>query len=295
MELIDSIIRPIVEWGIREELQHGDHSAQLLDGHLDQATTQIYVKERGVICGTPVAKMTFEMLDPDCKVKTNISEGDYCGPGDVIMEITGKAWIFSGGERLALDYLQHMSGIATNTNRYVKLVEPYGTRIADALKGIPPIRVLQKYAVRMGGGIPHMYSRHNAIVIKDNHIKMAGSITACVNQLRARGQHGLKIEVECESLEDVHEALAVLPDSIMFDNMELDMLTEAVKIVGDKAWTVGTGGVNEDTVVPIAKTGVKQIAIGGLVHSVKVVDISMDIGDIKPSAQREIKQAKSLS
>ncbi len=185
MELIDSIIRPIVEWGIREELQHGDHSAQLLDGHMDQATTQIYVKERGVICGVPVAKMTFEILDPDCQVKTNISEGDYCGPGDVIMEITGKAWIFSGGERLALDYLQHMSGIATNTNRYVKLVEPYGTRIADALKGIPPIRVLQKYAVRMGGGIPHMYSRHNAIVIKDNHIKMAGSITACVNVARA--------------------------------------------------------------------------------------------------------------
>ncbi|HJO73027.1 MAG TPA: carboxylating nicotinate-nucleotide diphosphorylase, partial [Rhodospirillales bacterium] len=284
---------PIVEWGIREELQHGDHSAQLLDGHMDQATTQIYVKERGVICGVPVAKMTFEILDPDCQVKTNISEGDYCGPGDVIMEITGKAWIFSGGERLALDYLQHMSGIATNTNRYVKLVEPYGTRIADALKGIPPIRVLQKYAVRMGGGIPHMYSRHNAIVIKDNHIKMAGSITACVNQLRARGQHGLKIEVECESIEDVHEALAVLPDSIMFDNMELNMLTEAVKIVGDKVWTVGTGGVNEDTVVPIAKTGVKQIAIGGLVHSVKVIDISMDIGEMKDSAKRDIRLARA--
>jgi nicotinate-nucleotide pyrophosphorylase (carboxylating) len=111
--------------------------------------------------------------------------------------------------------------------------------------------------------------------------------------LRARGQHGLKIEVECEPIEDVHEALAVLPDSIMFDNMELNMLTEAVKIVGDKVWTVGTGGVNEDTVVPIAKTGVKQIAIGGLVHSVKVIDISMDIGEMKDSAKRDIRLARA--
>jgi nicotinate-nucleotide pyrophosphorylase (carboxylating) len=295
MDLIPVVIRPIVEWGINEELKHGDHTAQLLDGHREQACAQIYAKEDGIFCGAPVAEMTFKLLDPNCDVKINVKEGEPCRPGDILMEVTGKAWIFSAAERLSLDYLQHMSGIATKTNKFVNLVRPYGTRIADALKGIPPIRVLQKYAVRMGGGIPHMYSRHNAVVAKDNHIKMAGSITACVQQLRARGQHGLKIEIECESLDDVREALTVLPESIMFDNMEIPELSEAVAMVGDRAWTVATGGITEETVVANAKTGVKQIAIGGLVHSVRVLDISIDIGEMKASARRDVARAREIA
>lgn len=292
MDLIPSIVKPIIEWGIREELLHGDHTAQLLDGHKKMMTAQIYMKKAGVICGLPVADMTFKMLAPECKVHMKAEDGDECQPGDVVMVVHGPAWIFSAGERLALDYLQHLSGIASQARRYVNLVAPYGTRIADARKGIPPIRVLQKYAVRKGGAFPHMYSLHNALLLKDNHLKIAGGITKAVTQLRARAQHSLKIEVECETIEDTKEALAVKAESIMFDNMELGTLAKAVKLVGDKAWTVATGGVNEETVVPIARTGVKQIAIGGIVHSAKVIDISMDIDKMKPSAIRDITREK---
>lgn len=251
------------------------------------------MKKPGVLCGLPVADLTFKMLDPGTQVTCKAEDGQDCAAGQVIMSIKGPAWVFSAGERLALDYLQHMSGIATLARRYVKLVEPYGTRISDARKGIPPIRVLQKYAVRKGGAFPHMYSLHNAILVKDNHIKMAGGITSAVKQLRARGQHTLKIECECETLDDVKEALACGVECLMFDNMELDTLAKAVKLVGDKGWTVATGGVNEDTVVPIAKTGVRQIAIGGIVHSAKVIDISIDIGEMKASARRDIARERA--
>jgi nicotinate-nucleotide pyrophosphorylase (carboxylating) len=293
MDLIPSIIRPIVEWGIREELLHGDHTTQLLDGHKDILTAKIYVKKPGILCGVPVAKMTFELLAPESQIEILKQDGERCEPGDVVMSVKGPAWIFASGERLALDYLQHMSGIATLARMYVDLVKPYGTRISDARKGIPPIRVLQKYAVRKGGAIPHMYSLHNAILLKDNHIKMAGGITKAVTQLRERGQHTLKIECECETLEETREALASGVECIMFDNMDIDVLAEAVRIVGDKAWTVGTGGIDETTVVSVAKTGVKQIAIGGIVHSAKVLDISIDIGDLKASARRDIARAKT--
>ena len=292
MDLIPSVIRPIIEWGIREELMHGDQTAQLLDGHKKTMTGQIYMKKSGVLCGLPVADMTFKMLAPEMEVQFKAEDGDECQAGKVVMVVTGPAWVFSAGERLVLDYLQHLSGIATQARKYVNLVKPYGTRISDARKGIPPIRVLQKYAVRRGGAIPHMYSLHNAILLKDNHIKMAGSITNAVTQLKARRQHTLMIECECETIEETKEALACGVESIMFDNMELDVLAQAVQIVGDRAWTVGTGGVNEDTVVPIAKTGVKQIAIGGIVHSAKVIDISIDIGDMKASAKRDIAKAR---
>ena len=293
MELIDSIVRPIVDWGIREELMHGDHTGQRLwePGHM--ATAQVYMKTPGVICGIPVAELTWKVLDPECEIETLAEDGEEGEPGTVIMRVTAKSWVFSAGERLALDYLQHLSGIATQARRYVKLVEPYGTRIADARKGIPVIRYLQKYAVEKGGAHSHMYSLHNSILLKDNHIKMAGGIRKAVEKLRPQLQHTFKIEVECETLDDVQEALDCGCECIMFDNMDLKTLKKAVALVGDKAFTVATGAVNEDTVVDIAKTGVNQIAIGGIVHSVKVVDISIDIGELKDSAKRDIRLARA--
>lgn len=295
MELIPAIVRPIIEWGIREELLHGDHTGQFLAEPDQIMTAQVYMKKPGVICGIPVADMTFKMLDPDCEVEHKAKDGEWGEPGRVLLVVTGKAWIFSAGERLALDYLQHLSGISTRARRYVDLVKPYGCRITDARKGIPPIRVLQKYAVRTGGAHAHMYSLHNALLIKDNHIKMCGGLAKAVKKLRARVQHSFKIEVECESLDDVREALDAGAECIMFDNMDLDTLRKAVKIVGTKAFKEATGGVTLDTVVPIAATGVDQIAIGGIVHSGDVIDISIDIGQKKPSALRDIKLARKAT
>lgn len=293
MELIPAIVRPIIEWGIREELLHGDHTGQFLAEPDQMARAQIYMKKPGVVCGLPVAEQTFRMLDPDCRIEMKAKDGDDGEPGKVLMVVTGKAWIFSAGERLALDYLQHLSGIATKARRFAKLAEPYGVRITDARKGIPPIRVLQKYAVRTGGAFAHMYSLHNALLIKDNHIKMAGGLYKAVTKLRSKVQHSFKIEVECESLEDVREALRAGAECIMLDNMPLDMMRDAVKIIGDKAFKEATGGVDEDMIVPICQTGVDQIAIGGIVHSVTVVDISIDIGTMKASAKRDIAKEKA--
>lgn len=295
MKLIESIYRPIVEWGIREELLHGDHTGQNLWEPGDTATAQVYAKQRGIVAGLPVAKMTWELLDEHCEVESLVSDGHRCEPGDVLMRVTGESWIFGAGERLALDYLQHLSGIATRANRYVELVKPYNCVITDARKGIPVIRYLQKYAVAVGGARSHMYSLHNAILLKDNHIKMAGGITAAVQKLRPRIQHTLKIEVECETLDEVQEALDCGCECIMFDNMDLDVLRQAVALVDGRAYTVATGGVTEATVIDIAKTGVGHIAIGGIVHSGNVLDISIDIGGLKDSAKRDITRAQAGS
>ena len=293
MKLIDSIYKPIVEWGIREELLHGDHTGQNLWQPGEQASAQIYAKQRGTIAGLPVAEMTWSLLDAKAVIETFIDDGEEVEPGTVLMKVTGEAWIFGAGERLALDYLQHMSGIATRARKYVRMVEPYGVGITDARKGIPVIRYLQKYAVAMGGAKSHMYSLHNAILIKDNHIKMAGGITQAVQRLRRNAQHTLKLEVECETVEQVAEALACGCECIMFDNMDLHVLQDAVKLVAGRAYTVATGGVTEQTVVDIAKTGVNHIAIGGIVHSGDVLDISIDIGGLKDSAIRDIQRAKA--
>ena len=150
MKLIDSIYKPVVEWGIREELLHGDHTGQNLWEPGEVATAQIYAKRRGTIAGLPVAEMTWRLLDSRCEIEQFRDDGDEVEPGAVLMKVTGEAWIFGAGERLALDYLQHLSGIATRARKYVRMVEPYGVGITDARKGIPVIRYLQKYAVAMG-------------------------------------------------------------------------------------------------------------------------------------------------
>jgi nicotinate-nucleotide pyrophosphorylase (carboxylating) len=181
-----------------------------------------------------------------------------------------------------------MSGIATKTRRYAKLVEPYGVRITDTRKGVPGMRMLQKYAVRVGGAHNHLFGLHNAILVKDNHIKVAGGITEAVRILRERAQHTFKIELECETLEQVEEALAVGVEVIMFDNMDMDTMREGIALVGDRAMTEASGGINEETIVAVAQLGPDVISIGDLTHSVSAVDVSLDVGDIKPSAQRDI-------
>lgn len=291
-DLIPSIIRPIVEWGIREELIHGDQTGHYLADRGQVATAKVYMKQAGVVCGLPVAEMYWKTLDPECEIEMLARDGEEGAPGKVLMSITARASVLSAGERLSLDYLQHLSGIATKTRRFVKLVEPYGVTIADARKGIPPIRVLQKYAVRQGGGRSAWYSLSNAILVKDNHIKMAGGIRAAVEKLRARAPHTLQIEVEVETLDQVKEALDLGVPAMVLDNMELDTLRKAVEIIGDKAFKDASGGVTEKTVVPIAQTGVDQIAIGGLTNSVEVVDISIDVGEMKASTKRTIDLAR---
>jgi nicotinate-nucleotide pyrophosphorylase (carboxylating) len=292
MQLTSFMVRPFVEQGLREELGPGDTTGGFLARPEDRSPALIYAKRPGVACGLLLAEETVRMAEPTATVTYEAHDGDEIEPGDVLLRIEAQALTLFTVERAALDWIQQLSGIATKTRRYAKLVEPYGTRITDTRKGWPGIRMLQKYAVRVGGAHNHLFGLHNAVLVKDNHIKVAGGIRNAVTTLRARAQHTFKIEVECESLEQVEEALALGVEVIMFDNMTLDAMREAQELVGGRAMTEASGGITEDTIVDVAKTGVDVISIGDLTHSVAAVDVSLDVSEMKPSAHRLIAEAK---
>jgi nicotinate-nucleotide pyrophosphorylase (carboxylating) len=294
MRLNRFMIRPLVEAGLREELNAGDTTGGFLVWDEDPVLTgQIYAKGNGVACGLMFAEETIKLVEPEATVEYGVEEGKLMAPGTVLLKIRAKASTFFMIERAALDWVQQLSGIATKTRRYVDMVKHTKVRVTDTRKGWPGLRMVQKYAVRVGGAHNHIFNLSNCILVKDNHIKLAGSITKAIETLRARAQHTFKIEVECETMEMVQEALDCGVEVIMFDNMDLDEMRAAMKLVNGRAMTEASGGVNETTIVPIAETGVDVISVGDLTHTVKAVDISLDVKDIKPSALRTIGRLKS--
>ena len=290
MHLNPFIIRPIVEAALREEIGPGDTTGGFLVDPGDTATCQVYVKERAVIAGLPVAEQVFKVLDPGCTVIHEAQDGDEVSNGTVLMRITAPCWVLFASERVALDYIQYLSGIATKTRRYLKLVEPYAVRLTDTRKGVPGCRVLQKYAVRVGGAHNHLFGLHNCILVKDNHIKAAGSVTRAVEILKSRAQHTFKIEIECESLPMIKDALAAGADIIMLDNMTVDEMREAVALIGHRVPVEASGGIRESNIAEIAGLGVDVISVGDLTRNVQTVDVSLDVGEIKPSALRQIRE-----
>lgn len=294
MRLNRFMIRPLVEAGLREELNAGDTTGGFLVWEHDPLLTgQIYAKGSGIVCGLMFAEETVKLVEPEAQVEYGVQEGAPIAPGTVLLKIRAKASTFFMIERAALDWVQQLSGIATKTRRYTDLVKHTKVRLTDTRKGWPGLRMVQKYAVRVGGAHNHIFNLTNCVLVKDNHIKLAGSIKEAVAVLRARAQHTFKLEVECESLDMVREALDCGVEVIMFDNMDLDEMREALKLVNGRAITEASGGVNETTVVAIAETGVDVISVGDLTHTIKAVDISLDVKDIKPSAQRTIQRLKA--
>lgn len=293
MQLSRFMIRPFVEQGLREELGQGDTTGGFLVGDDPVQTAQIYAKAHGVVCGLLMADETIRLVDPNAHIEHRVKDGDEITPGTVLLKVKANASTFFMIERAALDWIQQLSGIATKTRRYVNLVKHTKARVTDTRKGWPGIRVLQKYAVRVGGAHNHIFCLTNCILVKDNHIKIAGSIRSAIEILRARAQHTFKIEVECETLDMVQEALDCGVEVIMFDNMDLDEMKQGLKLVGGRAMTEASGGINESTIVPIAETGVDIISVGDLTHSVKAIDVSLDVRDIKPSAQRAIERLRA--
>ena len=293
MRLNRFMIRPMVETGLREEIGPGDTTGGFLAGDDPVQTGQIYAKGEGILCGILLADETIRMVEPEAETEPGLADGDEMGPGSVLLRIRARASTFFAIERCALDWVQQMSGIATKTRRYADLVRHTGVRITDTRKGWPGIRMLQKYAVRVGGGHNHIFSLSNCILVKDNHIKIAGGIANAVELLRARAQHTFKIEVECETLDQVREALDCGVEVIMFDNMDFDEMIEALRLVDGRAMTEASGGIDERTIVPIAEAGVDVISIGDLTHSIRAVDISLDVQDVKPSAQRTIDRLRA--
>ena len=295
MRLNRFMIRPLVEQGLREELGPGDTTGGFLVGDDPVQTGQIYSKAKGIVCGLLLSDETIKTVEPEAEVQYAVEDGDTIEPGSILLRIKARASTFFIIERCALDWVQQMSGIATKTRRYVELVKHTRVRLTDTRKGWPGFRMLQKYAVRVGGAHNHIFNLSNCILVKDNHIKIAGSITDAVQILRSGAQHTFKIEVECETLEMVEEALACGVEVIMFDNMDLDEIREGLKLVAGRAMTEASGGINENTIVPIAETGVDIISIGDLTHTIKALDISLDVKDIKPSARRTIERLKQMA
>ena len=265
----------IIQMALTEDIGSGDITTLSTVPKGTPSRAQLVAKEDFVLAGMEVVERVFKLLDADVAFEALKQDGQQIVRGDVLAWIKGDAHTLLQGERVALNLMQRMSGIATHTAAFVEAVAGTDAIIVDTRKTMPGLRVLDKYSVRMGGGQNHRTSLYDGVLIKENHIAAAGGITAAVQGARGRAPHTLKIEVETESLQDVQEALDAGADIIMLDNMTLDMLREAVDLIGGRAVTEASGGVNLDTVTEIAKTGVNLISVGALTHSSRAVDISM--------------------
>lgn len=265
----------LIKTAIKEDINYVDISADYLIPEMQEDTAYFVSKADGVLCGLSVALRVFELLDPNFTAVCYKKDGDEIKKGDRIADLHGKTALLLKGERTALNLLQHMSGIATATNKAVKIVEGTNAQITDTRKTLPGMRALQKYAVTCGDGKNHRFNLSDGAMLKDNHIDAGGGITNAVKALRAKLGHMVKIEVETRDLDEVREALATGAEIIMLDNMTCDMMREAVAICGGKAKLEASGGITLETLRAVAETGVDIISIGALTHSVTAFDISM--------------------
>ncbi|HMO51952.1 MAG TPA: carboxylating nicotinate-nucleotide diphosphorylase [Kiritimatiellia bacterium] len=265
---------PIIRAGLQEDAPGGDITTLGIFGPDDSGEAALIAKAPGVIAGLPVAARVFTTLDPDFIFSAEIADGERVTPGQRIAGLRGRVRALLTGERLALNLLQRMSGIATLAAAYVEAVKGLPVTILDTRKTAPGLRALDKYAVRVGGATNHRATLSDLAMIKDNHLKLAGGIAAAVTRIR-REKPGLRVEVETENLDDVGEALAAGADIIMLDNMDLATMRSAVARINGRARTEASGNVRLDNVRAIAETGVDSISIGALTHSVTALDISL--------------------
>ena len=275
MDLDNISLDRVIENALAEDIGYGDVTtlATIPDG--TRAAGRFVAKDSGMLCGLDAARRVFALVDSEIAVETAKRDGDEVAKGEAFARISGPARGILMGERVALNLLQHMSGVATATARAVQQVRGTGAAIADTRKTTPGLRALEKYAVRCGGGSNHRFNLADGVLIKDNHIVAAGGISAAIKAARAYAPHTLKIEIEVESLDMVREALAGGADIIMLDNMPLEQMTEAVKLIGGRAVTEASGNMDQKDLRAVAACGVDIISIGALTHTVRALDISL--------------------
>lgn len=260
---------------LREDITSEDVTTNAIMPEPRQGKAELICKQDGVICGLEVFKRTFELLDDTAVFETELKDGDQVKKGQLMGIIRGDIKALLSGERTALNYLQRMSGIATFTRELVKELEGTKTKLLDTRKTTPNMRAFEKYAVKVGGATNHRYNLSDGVLIKDNHIGAAGSITKAVNMARDYAPFVRKIEVEVETLEQLDEALAAKADIIMLDNMDNDTMREAVRRVGDKAQTECSGNVTKERLAEIADIGVDFVSSGAITYSAPIMDISL--------------------
>lgn len=278
MVLLPFYVDDIIKTALSEDINYIDSTTDLLIDENDRSFAYFMAKADGVICGMEIATRVFTMLDPFLEVKPMVDDGDRVTSGQRLVTICGHTRAMLKAERTALNFIQHMSGIATYTRKCVDAVEGTKATIADTRKTLPGLRPLQKYAVTVGGGRNHRYNLTDAAMLKDNHLDAFGGITGAVNALREKAGHMLQIEVEARTLDDVKEALKCGVNVIMLDNMSLEEMTEACKLIDGKAKAEASGNVTLDNIRAVAETGVDIISLGALTHSVTAFDISMKWG-----------------
>ena len=278
MELDWTEIDRIIENALREDIGGGDITTDLLFGEQETGQAFFKIKQDGVIAGLPVAERVFKKMDASIDFRAKVEDGAKVKKDQIVAEVRGKKRTILTGERLALNLLQRMSGIATLTEKYVEAVNGLPVKILDTRKTAPGLRALDKYAVRMGGATNHRNSLTELAMIKDNHIKLAGGIGPAVAKIRASNKK-IKIEVETSNLEQVSEALKTGADIVMLDNMTIETMKEAVGIINKKALVEASGSITLTNVRAVAETGVDVISIGQLTHSAPALDISMKFSD----------------
>lgn len=280
MNKIDKNISKVISSALKEDIKNGDITTKATISKSKKTVGKFLVKADGIIAGLEIAKSVFKQVDPKIKFEFKIKDGSKVKLGDVAAIVSGKAQSLLTAERTALNFLQRMSGIATSANLYSEKIKHTKAKVIDTRKTVPGLRVLDKLAVKLGGCTNHRIGLYDMFLIKDNHIEVAGSITSAVDAcVKYNKKHNkkFKIEVETKNLKEVKEALQTKANIIMLDNFEVGEMKKAVELINGKCKVEASGGVNLETVKSIAETGVDYISVGALTHSVKALDISLEI------------------
>lgn len=269
----------LIDLALHDDVGTGDITTDNIIPAGTKRKAKMVAKADGVVAGLPIAEMVFRKLDADLAWNPKVQEGDKIKKGDVLVEFEGSYRALLTGERTALNFLQRLSGIATMSNKYAEAVKDFHTLILDTRKTLPGFNKLDKYAVKTGGGTNHRHGLHDMAMIKDNHIEVAGNITAAVKAVRSKIDPGIKIEVETTTLEQVQEALDAGADIIMLDNMDTETMRKGVELIAGRAKVEASGNMTLERLREVAATGVDFISIGALTHSVSALDISQRIDD----------------
>ncbi len=276
--LPEILIEPLVRATLAEDLgRAGDITSDAIIPVTVQSELYLVARKPGVLAGLDLARLAFQLIDKEVIFENLLEDGARLQQGSRIARITGSARALLTAERTALNFLCHLSGIATVTAQIADSIAEYSCHVTCTRKTTPMLRALEKYAVRVGGGRNHRFGLDDAVLIKDNHIAVAGSLTTAVERARATVGHLVKIEVEVDTLEQLDEALAIGVDVVLLDNMSLEQLAEAVRRIDGRAISEASGGVTPETAVKIAQQGVNQIAIGWITHSAPILDIGLDV------------------
>ncbi len=267
----------LLDMAFAEDIATGDITTNNLIPAQERRTAIWKAKSDGVVAGLEIAQLSFKHLDAQTQWMSKVADGDFVKSGDTIAEINASYRALLSAERIALNFVQRLSGIATSANQYVKAIESTNTRILDTRKTLPAYRLLDKYAVKVGGATNHRMGLYDMVMIKDNHIDIAGGISQAVAQIRSVVAENIKIEVETTNLEQVQEAIDAKADIIMLDNMDIETTKQAVDIIAGRAKTEASGNMSLDRLLEVAKTGIDYISVGALTHSVKAFDISQRI------------------